>query len=83
MALGKRVDSDPTGGIRTLDWAVFLPWLRDTIGDNELYKAVDAIVQEHPEQEAIETMRVLFFVRMDQYEEVLAEEGGHDAGYSK
>lgn len=75
MALGKREDSDPTGGIRSLEWDVFLPWIRDVIGDQVFFKVVEKIIEncDTPE-EIIESLRVMFFVRMRQYEEVLAEE---------
>lgn len=77
MALGKRVDSDPAGGIRSLDWKVFLPWLQNVIGDKELYNAVKAIRENCPsEEETVETLRVVLFVRLYQYKEVTEDQGG-------
>lgn len=73
-AVGKREDSDPTGGVRTLDWGELLPWLRDTIGDAALADVVEAIVKNGGlEAEIIDTFRVMLFVRMNQYHEVLAD----------
>ena len=74
MALGKREDSDPTGVIRSLEWDSFLPWIRDVIGDREFYRTVEKILENSSSpEEIIETLRVMFFVRMGQYKEVLAE----------
>lgn len=74
MAIGKREFDNPAGGIRTLEHEKVSNWLREVIGDKVLGNVVDAIYANSMNiAEAVDTLRVMVFVRMNQYNEVLAE----------
>ncbi len=75
MALGKREFNNPAGGVRTLDSGETVAWLRDVIGDQELARAAASVFENHTDQgEAVDTLRVVVYIRMNQYNEVLEEE---------
>ena len=74
MALGKREYDNPAGGVRKLDREETVSWLRGVIGDTELARAADAIFDDcETEAEAIDTLRIVVYVRMNQYNEVLRD----------
>ena len=47
-AVSKREFNNPAGGVRSLDFDLVVPWLRDVIGDKELARAVQAIAKDAP-----------------------------------
>lgn len=73
-AVSKREFNNPAGGVRSLDFDLVVPWLRDVIGDKELAHAVQAIAKDARNMaEAVDRTRLTVFVRVNQYNEVLKD----------
>ena len=73
-AVSKREFNNPAGGVRSLDFDLVVPWLRDAIGDKELARAVQAIAKDARNMaEAVDRTRLTVFVRVNQYNEVLKD----------
>ena len=73
-AVSKREFNNPAGGVRSLDFDLVVPWLRDVIGDQELARAVQAIAKDARNMaEAVDRTRLTAFVRVNQYNEVLKD----------
>ena len=73
-AVSKREFNNPAGGVRSLDFDLVVPWLRDVIGDKELARAVQAIAKDARNMaEAVDRARLTVFVRVNQYNEVLKD----------
>ena len=73
-AVSKREFNNPAGGVRSLDFDLVVPWLRDVIGDKELARAVQAIAKDARNMtEAVDRTRLTVFVRVNQYNEVLKD----------
>ena len=76
FALGKREFDNPAGGVRSIDYEGLVRWVGDVIGDAELAGAIEKIWRNCPEEaEAIDTLRVVVFIRMNQYNEVIKNTG--------
>ena len=74
MALGKREFDNPAGGVRKLEKEEIVPWLQGVIGDAELARAANAVFDNCQSMaEAIDTLRIVVYVRMGQYNEVLED----------
>ena len=73
-AVSKREFNNPAGGVRSLDFDLVVPWLRDVIGDKELARAVQAIAKDARNMaEAVDRTRLTVVVRVNQYNEVLKD----------
>ena len=73
-SVSKREFNNPAGGVRSLDFDLVVPWLRDVIGDKELARAVQAIAKDARNMaEAVDRTRLTVFVRVNQYNEVLKD----------
>ena len=73
-AVSKREFNNPAGGVRSLDFDLVVPWLRDVIGDKELARAVQAIAKDARNMaEAVDRTRLTVFVRVNKYNEVLKD----------
>ncbi|MBR0342801.1 MAG: hypothetical protein IJH64_11255 [Oscillospiraceae bacterium] len=72
-AIGKREFNNPAGGVRTLDFDELYSWIKDKIGDEILANAVQKICRDCDDiMEAIDVLRVVVYIRMNQYKEVMA-----------
>ena len=73
-AVSKREFNNPAGGVRSRDFDLVVPRLRDVIGDQELARAVQAIAKDARNMaEAVDRTRLTVFVRVNQYNEVLKD----------
>ena len=74
FAIGKREFDNPTGGVRSLDFDSLYLWINDTIGDTELGRVIREIRTNcQTDAEAVDTLRVEVYIRMNQYQEVLED----------
>ena len=72
----KRNPRNPTGGVRTLDGEKLTAWVNDIIGDHELAAVLERVFSGNERMPVIvDTVRVVLSARMNQYAEVLEEEG--------
>lgn len=72
--VAKREYNNPAGGVRKLDREELVAWLRDTVGDRELAFAVDlAFERTDSMAEAVDIVRIVSFVRLAQYYEVVED----------
>lgn len=72
--VAKRSHRNPTGGVRDIDGEKLVLWIADSVGDVTLARAVyKAFASGDTLPIIVDTVRTLLTVRMNQYEEVLAE----------